>query len=45
MNVKFTPEQEQTIKDELKAGRFRTAEEVIARALQQLKQRVLDGRR
>jgi putative addiction module CopG family antidote len=39
VNVKLTPEQEQIIKDELKAGRFRTAEEVIARALQQLKQR------
>ncbi len=37
MNVKLTPEQEQIVKDELKAGHFRTAEEVIARALETLR--------
>ena len=34
MNVKLTPEQEQIVKDELKAGNFHSAEEVIGRALQ-----------
>lgn len=38
MNVKLTPEQEQLVKDELKAGNFRSAEEVIGRALQVLRQ-------
>jgi Arc/MetJ-type ribon-helix-helix transcriptional regulator len=38
MNVKLTREQEQIIKDELKAGHFRSAEEVVARALEALKQ-------
>lgn len=37
MNVKLTPEQAQLIRDELKTGQFRTAEEVIARALETLK--------
>jgi putative addiction module CopG family antidote len=37
MNVHVTPEQEQVIKDELKAGRFHSAEEVIGEALQALR--------
>lgn len=37
MNLKLTPEQERIIKDELKAGHFRSAEEVIARALEALR--------
>ncbi len=37
MNVKLTPEQEQLIQAELTTGEFRTAEEVIARALETLK--------
>ena len=37
MNVKLTSEQEQLIRDELKTGQFRTAEEVIARALETLR--------
>jgi len=38
MNVKLTPEQEQIVKDEVNAGHFRTAEEVIAGALQALRE-------
>jgi Arc/MetJ-type ribon-helix-helix transcriptional regulator len=34
MNIKLTPEQEKIIKDELKSGRFRTAEEVVDQALE-----------
>jgi Arc/MetJ-type ribon-helix-helix transcriptional regulator len=37
MNLKVTPDQEQLIKDELKTGEFRTAEDVIARALESFK--------
>jgi len=37
MNVQLTPEQEQIISEELKAGKFRNAEEVIGRALQVLR--------
>ena len=39
MNLKLTPEQRQIIEDELKAGHFRTAQEVIGQALQALKER------
>ncbi len=39
MNVKVAPEQEQIIKDELKTGRFRTAEEVVAVALETLRKK------
>jgi hypothetical protein len=37
MNVKLAPEQEQIIRDELKTGRFRTGEEVVAVALETLR--------
>jgi Arc/MetJ-type ribon-helix-helix transcriptional regulator len=37
MNVRLTPEQEQIVQDELKAGHFHTVEEVIGRALQILR--------
>lgn len=33
MNINLTPEQERIVKDELKSGHFRTAEEVIGEAL------------
>ncbi len=39
MNINLTPEQEKIVKDELKAGHFRTVEEVIAEALQALRDR------
>lgn len=39
MNVKLTPEQEQIVNDELKTGHFRSAEEVIARALEALREK------
>jgi Arc/MetJ-type ribon-helix-helix transcriptional regulator len=37
MNIDLTPEQEQIVKDELKAGHFHSIEEVIGRALQALR--------
>ena len=33
MNINLTPEQEQIVKDKLRSGHFRTAEDVIAEAL------------
>lgn len=39
MNINLTPEQEKIVKDELKAGHFRTVEEVIAEALQALREK------
>jgi len=33
MNINLTPEQERIVNDELKSGHFRSAEEVIAKAL------------
>jgi putative addiction module CopG family antidote len=36
MNIKLTPELEEIINSELKSGHFRSAEEVIAEALQAL---------
>ena len=33
MKINLTPEQEQIVNEELRAGHFRTAQEVIARAL------------
>ena len=39
MNVNLTPEQERIVKDELNSGHFRTAEEVIGKALQALRER------
>ncbi len=39
MNIKLTPEQEEIVKNELKSGHFRTIEEVIAGALQALRER------
>ena len=39
MNINLTPEQEKIVKDELKSGNFRTAEDVIAQALQALREK------
>jgi hypothetical protein len=39
MTINLTPEQEQIIKAELKSGRFRTAEDVIAQALEALRKK------
>ena len=39
MNINLTPEQEAIVKAELKSGHFRTAEEVIAEALQALREK------
>jgi len=39
MTIQLTPEQERIIQDELKSGRFRTAEEVVAEALNVLRER------
>ncbi len=36
MNINLSPEQEQIVNDELKSGHFRSAEEVIAKALEAL---------
>jgi len=36
MNIHLTPEQEELVKEEIRTGRFRTAEEVITEALQVL---------
>jgi Arc/MetJ-type ribon-helix-helix transcriptional regulator len=38
MNIKLSPEQEKIIKDELQSGHFRNVEEVIAEALQALRE-------
>jgi Arc/MetJ-type ribon-helix-helix transcriptional regulator len=35
--IVLTPEQERFVEEELRAGRYRTAEEVIARALEDLR--------
>ena len=39
MNVNLTPEQERIINEELKAGHFRSVEEVIGEALQVLRKK------
>ncbi len=39
MKINLTPEQEKMVKDELKTGHFRTAEEVIGEALQVLREK------
>ncbi len=39
MNIHLTPEQEKIVENELKSGHFRTVEEVIAEALQALRER------
>ena len=39
MNINLTPEQERLVKDELKAGHFRSVEEVIGEALQALREK------
>ncbi len=39
MNINFTSEQEKIVKRELKRSHFRTVEEVIAKALQALRER------
>lgn len=37
MNIHLTPEQERIVNDELRSGHFRSAEEVIAKALAALR--------
>lgn len=39
MNINLTPEQERIVIDELKSGHFRSAEEVIAKALVTLREK------
>jgi Arc/MetJ-type ribon-helix-helix transcriptional regulator len=39
MNIKLSPEQEKIVKDELQSGHFRDVEEVIAEALQALREK------
>ncbi len=39
MNINLTPEQERIVNDELKSAHFRSAEEVIAKALVALRQK------
>jgi putative addiction module CopG family antidote len=39
MNIKLNPEQEKIVKDELQSGHFRNVEEVIAEALQALREK------
>jgi putative addiction module CopG family antidote len=39
MNINLTPEQERMVNDELKSGHFRSAEEVIAKALVALREK------
>lgn len=39
MRIDLTPEQEKIVKEELKSGHFRTAEEVIGEALQALREK------
>ncbi len=39
MNINLTPEQEEIVKDELRFGQFQTAEEVISKALKELREK------
>lgn len=39
MNINLTPEQEKIVNEELRAGHFRTVEEVIGEALQALREK------
>lgn len=39
MTIHLTPEQEKIVKEELRAGHFKTAEEVIGGALQALREK------
>jgi Arc/MetJ-type ribon-helix-helix transcriptional regulator len=39
MEIRLTPDQEQIVNDELRSGHFRSAEEVIARALAALREK------
>ena len=39
MNINLTPEMEKIVKEELKSGHFRNAEEVIGEALQVLREK------
>jgi Arc/MetJ-type ribon-helix-helix transcriptional regulator len=39
MNIHLTPEQEEIVKDELKFGKFHSAEEVISQALKTLREK------
>jgi putative addiction module CopG family antidote len=39
MNINLTPEQEKIIREELNSGHFRNVEEVIAEALQALREK------
>ena len=40
MNINLSPEQEQIVNDELKSGHFRSPEEVIAKALVVLREKL-----
>lgn len=44
MQINLTSEQEQLVRNELKSGRARTAEEVIAKALQALREKEQSSR-
>lgn len=44
MNLHLTPEQERIVIDELKSGRFESAEEVIAHALAALREKEASSR-
>ena len=39
MNIRLTPEQERIISDELRSGRFHSADEVVATALAALREK------
>jgi len=39
MNINLTPEQERIVRNELKSGHFRTAEDVIGHALEALREK------
>jgi Arc/MetJ-type ribon-helix-helix transcriptional regulator len=39
MNIRLTPEQEKIVRDELKSGHFHSVEEIIAKALETLREK------
>lgn len=44
MSIKLKPEQERIIRDEIRSGRFRTADEVLDHALAALREESSSGR-
>jgi hypothetical protein len=44
MHIDLTPEQERIVRNELKSGHFRTAEDVIGEALQALREKEYSSR-